>query len=327
MSRILPATHDPADSDVREFAGAVRESLRGHSQKTLDSRYLYDAIGSHLFEVITLLPEYGVTRADERVIDCHAGDLAQEMGSTVVLAELGSGTGVKTHRIISELTRNGPLVYFPIDVSASALDRCQRELEHIDEVDVQPLQLPYFEGLRVAMDRTPQDTRLLLLFLGGTIGNFDRPAIPEFLKRLRSTIRSGDAFLLGSDLEKPVPQLLAAYDDVLGVTAAFNLNVLARINRELGGNFDLASFEHLARYDAGERRIEMHLRARSDQNVRIRAADMEIHIQEGETIWTESSHKFNIEEIARISKACGFRCAAQWVDADWPFAETLLIAD
>ena len=215
----------------------------------------------------------------------------------------------------------------PIDVSASALDRCQRELENIEGLDVQALQSSYFEGLHLAMERTPRDKRLLLLFLGGTIGNFDRPAIPEFLREVRASIRKGDAFLLGTDIEKPASQLLAAYDDALGVTAAFNLNILARINRELDGNFDLARFEHLALYNESERRIEMHLRAISDHVVGIAAADLEINIRSGETIWTESSHKFNVEEIVRLSEECGFRCATQWLDREWPFAETLLIAD
>jgi L-histidine N-alpha-methyltransferase len=326
MSHPLPVAQKP-DTQTLEFVDAVQRGLGSDSQKTLPSRYLYDAIGSSLFEVITLLPEYGVTRADERLIGRHAPELADHLGANIVMAELGSGNGVKTHRIISALTRKGPLVYMPIDVSASALDRCQRELENIEGLDVQSLQSSYFEGLRLAMERTPRDKRLLLLFLGGTIGNFDRPAIPEFLKQVRSTIRKGDAFLLGTDIEKPTSQLLAAYDDALGVTAAFNLNILARINRELDGNFDLVRFEHLALYNESERRIEMHLRALSDHVVRIAAADLEFNVRNGETIWTESSHKFNVEEIGRLSEDCGFRRAAQWLDVEWSFAETLLIAD
>ena len=326
MSQPLAAAQDP-EPHISEFIDAVRQGLGERSQKTLASRYFYDTIGSALFEVITLLPEYGVTRADDRLIERHAGELGKQMGGKVVLAELGSGNGIKTHRIISALKLEGPLIYMPIDVSASALARCQRELENVDGVDVQPIQSSYFEGLQVAMERAPRGKRLLLLFLGGTIGNFDRPAIPRFLKELRATIRTGDAFLVGADLEKPVPQLLAGYDDPLGVTAAFNLNILARINRELDGNFDLPEFEHVALYDERERRIEMHLRARSDQEVRVAAAELDIKIREGETIWTESSHKFNVAEIVRVSEDCGFRCAAQWVDTEWPFAETLLIAE
>ena len=316
-----------SDSDRGEFIAAVQSGLRDQTQKTLDARYFYDAVGSSLFEVITLLPEYGVTRADERLIDRHATELAEQMGPDVVIAELGSGTGAKTQRIIEAFGKTKSLIYRPIDVSASALDRCQRELRTFDHVKVEPLQFSFFEGLEVAMARTPNDKRLLLLFLGGTIGNFERPAVPGFLKHLRGILRAGDAFLLGTDLEKATSRLLAAYDDALGVTAAFNLNVLARINRELGGNFDLSQFEHVARYDEHERRIEMHLRALRDQEVRITAADIEVSFREGETIWTESSHKFNVSEIAGLSEECGFRCAAQWVDEEWPFAEHLLIAE
>ena len=326
MRQAIPANQVP-DSETGQFIAVVQSGLKDQTQKTLDARYLYDAVGSSLFEVITLLPEYGVTRADVRLIDRHATELADHLGTDVVIAELGSGTGAKTQRIISALKGTKPLIYRPIDVSASALDRCQRELRTLDHVEVEPLQLSFFEGLETAMARTPKDKRLLLLFLGGTIGNFDRPAVPEFLKGLRGILRSGDAFLLGTDLEKATSRLVAAYDDALGVTAAFNLNVLARINRELGGNFDLSRFEHVVRYDEQERRIEMHLRALQHQEVRITAAEIEISIEEGETIWTESSHKFNAAEIAELSEMSGFRCAAQWVDEEWPFAENLLIAE
>ncbi len=326
MRQTIPADQGP-DSETGQFIAAVRSGLKDQTQKTLDVRYLYDAVGSALFEVITLLPEYGVTRADERLIDRHAAELANHLGPDVVIAELGSGTGAKTQRIISALRGTKPLIYRPIDVSASALERCQRELRTFDHVELEPLQLSFFEGLEAAMARTPEDKRLLLLFLGGTIGNFDRPAVPEFLKDIRGILRPGDAFLLGTDLEKATSRLLAAYDDALGVTAAFNLNVLARINRELGGNFDVSQFEHVARYDEDERRIEMHLRALRDQQVGITAADIEISFEEGETIWTESSHKFNAAEIAELSEMSGFRCAAQWVDEEWPFAENLLVAE
>ena len=169
-----------SDSDRGEFIAAVQSGLRDQTQKTLDARYFYDAVGSSLFEVITLLPEYGVTRADERLIDRHATELAEQMGPDVVIAELGSGTGAKTQRIIEAFGKTKSLIYRPIDVSASALDRCQRELRTFDHVKVEPLQFSFFEGLEVAMARTPNDKRLLLLFLGGTIGNFERPAVPGF---------------------------------------------------------------------------------------------------------------------------------------------------
>lgn len=320
-------TNRELDPHTLEFAASVRRGLSEHPQKTLDSRYLYDAVGSALFEAITQLPEYGVTRADERLIEQHSAELASRMSANAVVTELGSGFGTKTRRILTALSRKAPVAYRPIDVSASALDRCLNDLGQIDGVTVEPFQFSYIEGLKKAMEDTTAEQQVLLLFLGGTIGNFDRDAILPFLRRLRSILREGDAFLLGTDLEKPIRQLITAYDDPIGVTAAFNLNLLARINRELGGNMDLDQFEHVARYDEDERRIEMHLRSLSDQEAHIPLADLDVNFRQGETIWTESSHKFDIAEIPEIGKVGGFFCAAQWMDKEWAFAETLLVAE
>ena len=320
-------TYDLSDAEIADFIAAVRHGLTARGQKTLDPKYFYDHVGSALFEVITLLPEYGVTRADEWLIDRHARQLADRFESDVVVAELGSGTGTKTRRILSEIAKTESVTYFPIDVSRAALERCQQALRDIDGVSIEPLVSSYMEGLAEAMTRTPPDSQFLLLFLGSTIGNLDRPGVTEFLRDVRGVLRNNDVFFLGADLEKSIPQLLAAYDDPLGVTAAFNLNILARINRELEGNFDLNGFQHVALYDEGERRIELYLRARRNQIIRIEAADLTVTIREGETIWTESSHKFNCEEIVRMGTESGFRCVAQWVDAEWPFAENVLIAE
>jgi uncharacterized SAM-dependent methyltransferase len=168
--------------------------------------------------------------------------------------------------------------------------------------------------------------RLLVLFLGSTIGNFDRPAALDFLSEVRCILQPGDGLLLGADLDKPSSQLLAAYDDELGVTAAFNLNLLARANRELGADFDLTQFEHLARINPDTRSIEMHLRSMRRQVVSIQIAEIGVEFQEGETIWTESSHKYTPTEIFDMARRCGFRCEMQWIDQEWPFAENLLVA-
>ena len=167
---------------------------------------------------------------------------------------------------------------------------------------------------------------MLVLFLGSTIGNFDRPADVKFMRALRQILSDGDALLLGTDLIKPIPQLLDAYDDAIGVTAAFNLNLLARINRELGGNFPLSQFAHEARFNAETRSIEMHLRSLRAQSVSIEHAGLTVPFAEGETIWTESSHKYSQPELLQLAMRAGFRLDAQWVDQEWPFAETLLIA-
>jgi len=166
-----------------------------------------------------------------------------------------------------------------------------------------------------------------VLFLGSTIGNFDRPAAAGFLRKVRRILQPGDSLLLGTDLEKPIPQLLAAYDDSLGVTAAFNLNLLARINRELDADFILEQFEHVARFNPAARSVEMHLLSRTKQSVTIPRAGLELSFRQGETIWTESSHKYGRTEPFQIAKDAGFFCKAQWFDQEWPFAENLFVAE
>ena len=165
-----------------------------------------------------------------------------------------------------------------------------------------------------------------MLFLGSTIGNFDRPAGDQFLREVRAILREGDALLLATDLVKPVSVLQLAYDDPPGVTAAFNMNLLARINRELDADFDLSQFGHVVRYNAAERRVEMHLRSLAWQRVTIRKAGFRFYINEGETIWTESSHKYDREEVIRMGERTGYRCERQWIDSEWPFAQSLFFA-
>jgi uncharacterized SAM-dependent methyltransferase len=189
------------------------------------------------------------------------------------------------------------------------------------------LEKSYLDGLQEVAARRRPDQTLLVLFLGSTIGNFDPPAAEMFLREIRRHLRPGDALLLGADVEKSVHDMVLAYDDPAGVTAAFNLNLLARINRELGGNFNLRHFEHYVRYQEMDRRIEMHLRSTRNQTVSIRAADLTCHFRQGETIWTEACHKFRVEEIPYIARRTGFLCDAQWIDTEWAFVENLLIAD
>jgi L-histidine Nalpha-methyltransferase len=168
---------------------------------------------------------------------------------------------------------------------------------------------------------------LFVLFLGSTIGNFDRQAGVKFLAAVRRILEPGDSLLLGTDLEKSSAQLLSAYDDDLGVTAAFNLNLLARINSELDADFDLGQFSHVAKVNPVARSVEMHLRSKRPQKVSIPAAELVVEFLEGESIWTESSHKYSLKEIFPMARAAGFRCEAQWIDEQWPFAESLLVAE
>ena len=317
----LPARH------VSEFAAEVREGLTTPGQRELPSKYLYDELGSALFEAICVLPEYGLTRADARLLQRHACEIVQRLPLPMQVAELGSGSGKKTRWILEALSRRQQTYYYPIEISSSALEACEKELGNLDLVSIVGYEQPYLEGLRAVVARRENGDHLLVLFLGSTIGNFDRDAAERFLTEVRRILCPGDALLLGTDLEKPLPQLLAAYDDSLGVTAAFNLNLLARINRELHADFDLSAFRHEARYNAAQRRVEMHLRSLRDQTVAIPRAGCRIFFSKDETIWTESSHKYRAEDVSPMARRNGFRCDAQWIDSEWPFAESLLIAE
>jgi dimethylhistidine N-methyltransferase len=310
-----------------EFAADVRAGLTTPGQKELPSKYLYDDVGSALFEVISRLPEYGLTRADERLLRRHSDDIVERLATPISVAELGSGSGKKTRQILESLCRRQRTRYYPIEISRSALIMCERELSDIDCISILGFEREYLDGLlEVAAQRRPGQ-HLLVLFLGSTIGNFDRPAGTQFLAEVRRILQPGDSLLLGTDLWKSTSQLLAAYDDELGVTAAFNLNLLARINRELDADFNLARFQHVAKINHEARSVEMHLRSMCRQAVNIAAADLSVEFLEGETIWTESSHKYSQEEILEMARTTGFRCEAQWIDEQWPFAENLLIAE
>jgi L-histidine N-alpha-methyltransferase len=321
LSYSLPTRH------VSEFAQCVRECLTKSGQKELPSKYLYDEVGSALFEAICVLPEYGLTRADARLLETHAGEIVARLPFPIEVAELGSGSGKKTRWILEALSRRQRTYYYPIEISPSALAACEKELGQIDLVSIVGYEQPYLEGLRAVAQRRDDREHLLVLFLGSTIGNFDRAAGEGFLREVRAILRTGDALLLGTDLEKSAAVQILAYDDPAGVTAAFNLNLLARINRELGADFDLAQFEHEARWNTSERRIEMHLRSTRDQFVTIPAARLEIGFKEGETIWTESSHKYQPAEVIAMAERTGFRCDGQWMDEEWPFAQNLLIRE
>src|SRR5260370_20523032 len=251
------------------LAVEVRAGLLRRGQKELPSKYLYDEVGSALFEVISVLPEYGLTRADERLLARHAVDIVGRLKSHVLVAELGSGSGRKTRWILEALARRQRTTYCLIEISPTALARCETELGQIEYVSIVGFERPYLDGLLEAASGRRENEHLLVLFLGSTIGNFDRDAGERFLAAVRRILYPGDALLLGTDVEKPLPQLIAAYDDSIGVTAAFNLNLLARINRELEADFDLAGFRHEARYNSPERRIEMHLRSLRSQSVTI----------------------------------------------------------
>jgi L-histidine N-alpha-methyltransferase len=310
-----------------EFASDVRAGLTSPGQKRLNCKYLYDDVGSALFEVISRLPEYGLTRADERLLRQHSREIVDRLTPPVAVAELGSGSGKKTRWLLEALCRRQRTFYYPIEISASALATCEHELGDVDGLTILGFEREYLDGLREVAAQRNEGERLLVLFLGSTIGNFDRAAGIQFLADVRSILQPADALLLGTDLLKHSEQLLAAYDDELGVTAAFNLNFLARINRELDADFDLTQFVHEAIINCQARSVEMHLRSKRRQAVRIAAAGITVEFEKGETIWTESSHKFLADEVFQLAREAGFRCEKQWVDKEWPFAENFLVVE
>lgn len=323
-----PAAARPTPA-LATFAAEVRDGLTHAPQKELPSKYLYDEVGSALFEVITVLPEYGVTRSEERLLTRYAGEIVDALPADVSVAELGSGSGRKTRRILEALSRKrptSPTSYSPIEISRTALQLCRRELADIERISIVGYERDYLAGLAEVSRNRASGEQLLVLFLGSTIGNFARLAATRFLRDIRAMLQPGDTLLLGTDLVKPVDTLLAAYDDKIGATAAFNLNLLARINRELDGNFDLGAFEHVARFNPDARSIEMHLRAKTRVDAHVGAASLAVALEAGETIWTESSHKYHADEIPAIAADAGFACVQQWVEKEWGFAESLLAA-
>jgi dimethylhistidine N-methyltransferase len=244
----------------------------------------------------------------------------------LVACELGSGSGKKTRYILAALPKNDIVSYYPIEISRAALAACERELGDIDGVRVTGVQREYIDGLCEVAKQRERGVHLLVLFLGSSIGNFDVGSDCHFLRRIRETLNIGDWLLLGADLMKPLSRLIPAYDDPAGVTAAFNLNILARINRELDADFNLRQFEHLARFNEESHSVEMHLVSKRAQVVSIPGAELSVRFRPGETIWTESSHKYSTSELKNLASESGFQCEAQWIDQEWQFAENLFIA-
>jgi dimethylhistidine N-methyltransferase len=304
------------------FARDVTDGLARPGQKSLPPTWLYDELGSALFEAITVLPEYGLTRADDALIRRYAPEIVA-MSQPRAILELGSGSGSKTRHLLEAAAARNLIRYLPIDVSSAALRNCAAALKSIERVAIEPQQATYLDGIAKGLTGRTPGQRVLVLFLGSTIGNFTPDEATVFLRDVRRCLRPGDCILIGADLVKPRRTLLAAYDDPLGVTAAFNLNLLARINRELAGEFVMSRFAHEARWNERDSSIEMHLRSRTVQNVRIGALGLTVGFARGETIWTESSHKFRPEEVRSIGEQTGWRLVRQWVDNGWGFAETL----
>lgn len=322
--------HRPNGAGARDdFAEDVRRGLAA-SPKFLLPKYFYDELGSHLFDAICLLPEYYLTRAESEIFARHAAEIVEtaSAGQRVTLVELGSGSASKTRRIIEALTeRQGHLTYVPVDISAAALESSAHALlGDYAALRVSAYAADYDTALPLLGAELGAGSRALVLFLGSNVGNFDRAEARDFLRRVRGVLRAGDRLLLGADLKKDARLLEAAYDDPLGVTAAFNLNLLARINRELDADFSVRDFRHAALYDAEEGRVEMHLESRREQVVRLGALSTEVSFRAGERVHTENSYKYSPAELSALAAETGFEHTHTWLDPAGLFSSNLFVA-
>jgi len=309
-----------------DFARDVRRDL-ALTPKQLQSKYLYDALGSSLFEAICRLPWYRITSAERHLLHRHAPDVVRRLwrdaGTVPLIVELGCGSGEKIvilAEAVQAAGRRGRVHL--IDISSQALEQSERTLGRLQHISVVGHRETYEVGLRQSAAERDDHQPVLVLLLGSNIGNFDPPAAHEFLCAIRSALAPGDSLLLGADLVKPERDLHLAYDDPLGVTAAFNRNLLVRINRELGATFDLERFAHVAIWNADDRRIEMHLESLADQRVTF-ASGFRVDFDRGERIWTESSYKYDPAEVEDMGMAAGFATTAQWIEGHARFALTL----
>ena len=319
---------------TRAFAVEVARDLR-LSPKQLQSKYLYDPLGSSLFDAICRLPWYKVTRAEHGLLARHGPEIVAALDAADddgrdgqgTIVELGCGNGEKLIVLAEALQARGSSAYVHlIDISSQALEQTEERLARI-HFSVVGHHSTYEDGLRSAASAVrARRGRMLVLLLGSNIGNFDPPAADAFLARIRATLAPGDLLLLGADLTKPERDLILAYDDPLGVTAAFNRNLLVRINAELGADFDLDAFTHRATWNAADSRIEMHLVSTRAQRVRIPAADLTVAFAPGEHIWTESSYKYEPDRVTAMAAAARFERRAQWIEQEARFALTLFRA-
>lgn len=281
--------------------------------KSLPAWLFYDSAGSELFEEITQLPEYYLTRTEREIFGHHADEMVVAAGDNLTLVELGAGTASKTCAIIGAILRQQPqLTFYPVDVSPAAL---QSAIQHLTKkhasLTVRPLVSDYTRGIP-ELDKI--DGRKLVLYIGSSIGNFEPLQASAILARIRRSLSPGDALLIGTDMVKDASVLLPAYDDAEGITARFNLNLLARINRELGGNFNLDSFRHVAVWNAPESRIEMYLESTKRQVVSIGDLGLSVRFDAGERIHTENSYKFSMQMICTILQNAGFILERAWMD-------------
>lgn len=306
------AVHGRPESASQAFADDVAYYL-ALSPRQLPSQYLYDELGSALFEAICALPWYRITRTEQRMLRAHGASVARRMAPLSRLVELGPGSGAKLVTLLAAAPTEDLTVHL-VDVSAAALATAARAVAEATACTVVAHQSTYEAGLAAIRRHAAGEGRTLVLFLGSNIGNFDPPGADALLVGIRGAMRRGDALLLGTDLVKPERELLLAYDDPLGVTAAFNRNLLVRANRELGADFAVEQFAHRAAWNSEQSRVEMHLVSLCRQRVSVPAARLDIVLEAGESIWTESSYKYRADDVSTMLDRSGFGVVRQWVE-------------
>jgi L-histidine Nalpha-methyltransferase len=312
--------------DTSAFALDVERGLTA-SPKSMPPKYFYDELGSRLFESICFLPEYYLTRAESEILREHADEIVASIASPARVVELGSGSAEKTRYLLEALLRRqSRLHYLPVDISDASLERSSLELLHLySDLRITAYAADYFTALR-ALQAADENERTIALFLGSNIGNFNSDEALNFLRQVRKVLRAEDGLLIGVDLKKSADILVPAYDDALGVTAAFNRNLLVRINRELDADFRIEKFLHKAIYNQSLGRIEAHLMSTEKQRVRINGLDLELHFEPGETIHTENSYKFDLEQLAGLASATGYVLEKSWFDRQQRFSFNLFTA-
>jgi L-histidine N-alpha-methyltransferase len=323
MTRLARARihHAEESAAVAAFAANVGYYLQ-QQPRQLPSRYFYDRLGSALFDAICRLPWYPLTDGELRLLGSRGGAILSHLGPLSRIVELGAGNGEKLMTLLDASKRSGIDLHL-VDISRAALDLASRALSVRPGVRVRAHEANYDDGLERLAPAWRGPGATLMMFLGSNIGNYDPPGADHLLRQMHASLRPGDALLLGADLVKPAAALIQAYDDPLQVTAAFNRNLLVRINRELAADFDLDGFGHRAIWNEAESRVEMHLVSTRRQRVRVPRAGVDITFAPGETIWTESSYKYRADGIASLVGGAGFKTRSQWIDEAAQFSLTL----
>ncbi len=309
---------------VDTFQDDVLEGLR-KSPKRFSPKYFYDERGSELFERITEQPEYYVTQTEIEIMKQSVGDICGQFAPAVTLVELGSGSSVKTRSLLEEMLRQGIRThYVPVDISGDFLFKTAEDIRNrFPDITVEAVCGDFMKGVEwVGQKQRSESDQTIVYFPGSTIGNFSRPDAFDLMDRINSELRSGDGFVLGTDLIKDRAVLEAAYNDAGGVTAAFNLNILHRINSELGADIPVESYKHVAFFNAEQARVEMHLEAQREHTIHL--ASQSFDVKRGERIQTEDSHKYTLDGVRVLAEQTGYRLVKTWSDSRRYFGVHLL---